>query len=238
MKKRIIILITLLCLCLCACSSTGSPTESPAAFGNTPALLSIDYNSYGEFKKAINNDKKLYDEVLKEGANKETLVKFEAFIKKYQSQKVIVPQENGKAMKLSSKEGYANITLFPSERFELPCVFFFPYVTTGENFYIKITCLPDSIVEKQNNLTASEVIRELAPNSPNVNNLGNQHKRIYNQSIKLADCEVVALVIEYKTDTRNSTTFIYNDLLIEVRGNPDMWSTEWFSALSFASFDE
>lgn len=87
-------------------------------------------------------------------------------------------------------------------------------------------------------MTASEVIKELSPNSPNINNLGKQHESIYNQSIMLEDREVTALVIEYKNDNRNSTIFVYDDLLVEIKSNPEVWSTQWFATLSFDDFTE
>ena len=111
-------------------------------------------------------------------------------------------------------------------------------IECGENFYIKITYIPDSIIDKQKKMTASEVIKELSPNSPNINNLGKQHESIYNQSIMLEDREVTALVIEYKNDNRNSTIFVYDDLLVEIKSNPEVWSTQWFATLSFDDFTE
>ena len=41
------------------------------------------------------------------------------------------------------------------------------------------------------------------------------------------------MVIEYKTDSRSSMVFVYEDLLIEIRSNPEVWSEQWLSILSF-----
>ena len=113
-------------------------------------------------------------------------------------------------------------------------IFFHPKVSTGENLYIHISYIPEDILKSQENLTASEVKKALSPNSANIDNLGDAHKNIYEKTIRLADREVTALVIEYKEDKRNRTYFVYDDLLIEVRDNPEVWDEEWFSALSFA----
>ena len=107
----------------------------------------------------------------------------------------------------------------------------------GENFYIKITCLPE-IFKNSDNITASLVIKELSPYSPNVDKIGTQHKSITNKQIKLADCEVTALVYEYKTDSRNSVVFVYEDMLVEVKCDQSVWNAEWFSSLSFKGSDE
>jgi hypothetical protein len=111
-------------------------------------------------------------------------------------------------------------------------------VSTGENFYIKITYLPDVILESETSPTASEVIKKISPSSPNVNNVGKGYEKIYNQNIKLRDYEVEALIIEYKTDNRESIKFIYKGMLVEVRCDMDLWDEQWFSELSFGAFEE
>jgi hypothetical protein len=142
------------------------------------------------------------------------------------------PMLNETPITYRNEEGFSNITFFVKELYGLPWIAYYPEVSTGENFFIKITYLPESI-EKQNAPTASAVIKQLSPNSPNVNNLGSRHKSIYEKVIKLRDREVTALVCEYKDDPRNNTAFVYGDLLIEVRGTTEVWGDEWFSALSF-----
>ena len=238
MKKFATIIAMLMYLCLCACSNV----ESPATSSNDPDppehIDPFCYDSLSDFKKSISKEEELYAELSKEGAKSETIEAFKAFVEKYQSQNIIVPHLNGKEIELRNKVGFSNIAVFPSECYGLPWVFFHPNVSTGENFYIKMAYLPDNLIAKQKNPIASEVIKELAPNSPNINNLGDQHESIYNQKIKLGDREVTALVMEYKTDNRNSTIFVYNDLLVEVRNNPKVWSSQWFSTLSFAGFSE
>ena len=141
------------------------------------------------------------------------------------------PMLDNKSITYRNKEGFSNITFFVNELYGLPWIWYFPTVSTGENFYIAITYLPDG--ERQRNMTASEVIKELSPNSANIDNLGKQHENICNRQIALGDREVTALVIEYKEDTRDSIFFVYEDLLVMVRCNSDVWSDQWFSTLSF-----
>ncbi len=142
------------------------------------------------------------------------------------------PMLDGKPIAYRNEEGFSNITFFVRELYGLPWIAYYPEVSTDENPFIKITYLPESI-ETNNDPSASAVIKQLSPNSPNVNNLGTQHKSIYERKIKLRDREVTALVCEYKDDPRNNTAFVYGDLLIEVRGTPEVWGDGWFSALSF-----
>ena len=100
-----------------------------------------------------------------------------------------------------------------------------------------MTCLPEAFTITEN-LMASDVIKGLSHNSPNLNNLGEQHEKIYNKQIKLKDREVTALVYEYKTDNRDSIKFIYNDFLVDIRCDQQVWNDNWFSSLSFESFDK
>ena len=139
------------------------------------------------------------------------------------------PMQDGKEIEYRNKEGFHNITFFVRELYSLPWIWYFPSVSTYENFYIGVTYLPEGITDS----SASDAIKSISPNSPNVNNLGEQHKNIYERQLKLYDRTVTALVIEYKEDARNSVFFIYGDLLILVRCNPDVWRDEWFARLSF-----
>ena len=143
------------------------------------------------------------------------------------------PLIDNKPITYRNKEGFSNITFFVNELYGLPWIWYFPSVSSGENFYISVTYLPDSIIEKQKNMTASEVIKELSPNSANIDNLGKQHESIYNRQITLSDREVTALVIEYKEDTRDNIFFVYDDLLVLVRCNTEVWSDQWLLTLSF-----
>ncbi len=143
------------------------------------------------------------------------------------------PFIDNKPITYRNKEGFSNITFFVNELYELPWIWYFPHVSTGENLYISMTYLQDS--EKQRNMTASEVIKKLSPDSANIDNLGTQHENIYNKQMKLNDREVTALVMEYKEGTRDSIFFVYDDFLVHITYNSEVWSEQWFSSLSFKS---
>ena len=238
--KKFVILLIFLCLLLCSCNGAYLPSHSMPgnadndALASPPDIYPFRYESFDDLKKAINKEKKLYAELSDMRASEEITANFKAFVEKYQSQGVIVPYWNGKEIELRNREGFSNVSFFPSEEYDQPCIFFHPKVSTGENLYIHISYIPEDIIKSQENLTASEVKKALSPNSANIDNLGDKHKNIYEKTIRLADREVTALVIEYKEDKRNSTYLVYDDLLIEVRDNPEVWDEEWFSALSFA----
>lgn len=248
MKKFVtIIFAIMLCLGMCACSDIDNPSDaginsSPnnTASPNNAVIRPLTYYSLNDLKSSISqkNESKMYEKLEEDGIGKENIEKMKYFVRELQSHNITVPYLSGKVIQFRNREGFSNISLYASELYRLPWIFYHPSVSTGENFYIKIAYIPDSVLNKQKNPTASEVIKELSPGSPNIDIIGDQHKSIYNQNIRLEDREVTALVIEYKKDSRNSTIFVYDDLLIEVRSDPEVWGTQWFAALSFDGFTE
>ena len=235
MKKFILLIASILCL-----TSLSSCAKEPDFFG--VSVLPVGDASPGLYQTTFYFDS--YDEMIKDFCKYDVLKSsytiqdlipklgepYSVFVERVKADKSFPrPMLGGKEMTYRNKEGFSNITFFVSELYGLPWVWYFPSVSTGENFYIKMTYLPSGI-EAAN---ASEAIRALSPGSPNIDNLGSRHKSIYNKQIKLRDREVTALVIEYNDDSRNSTIFLYGDLIVEVRHNTSVWSDEWFSGLSF-----
>ena len=88
----------------------GNADDSVSA--SPPYISSFDYDSFSEFKKAINKEKKLYAELSDMRASEEITANFKAFVEKYQSQGVIVPYWNGKEIELRNEEGFSNISFF------------------------------------------------------------------------------------------------------------------------------
>lgn len=238
--KRFLLIFLTISLCLPAFSGC---TKEPDFYDiavmpvpeAAPGLYQTTFN-FDSYKEMIKNFRK-YDI----SKSSYTIQDFKAFmgepyikfVDKVNSERSFPqPMLDGKPITYRNKEGFSNITFFVKELYGLPWIAYYPQVSTGENFFIKITYLPESI-EINNEISASAVIKQLSPNSPNVNNLGTRHKSIYEKNIKLRDREVTALVCEYNDDPRNNTAFVYGDLLIEVRCTPEVWNDEWFATLSF-----
>lgn len=235
--KRILSILFVLLLCLSAFAGCGDSFDlhgNPMDIDGTPDLANatFSFNTYDEMLSAFLT----YD------TNKSSYTiqdykfmlgeAYTSFLEKIEANRSVPqPMLDNKSITYRNKEGFSNITFFVNELYGLPWIWYFPTVSTGENFYIAITYLPDG--ERQRNMAASEVIKELSPNSANIDNLGNQHESICNRQISLGDREVTALIIEYKEDTRDSIFFVYEDLLVMVRCNSDVWSDQWFSTLSF-----
>ena len=235
--KRLLSILFVLLLCLSVFAGCGDSSDlhgNPSDIDGTPdsANATFSFNTYDEMLSAFltyDTNKSSYtiqDYKLMLGEA------YTSFLEKIEANRSVPqPMLDNKSITYRNKEGFSNITFFVNELYGLPWIWYFPTVSTGENFYIAITYLPDG--ERQRNMTASEVIKELSPNSANIDNLGKQHENICNRQIALGDREVTALVIEYKEDTRDSIFFVYEDLLVMVRCNSDVWSDQWFSTLSF-----
>lgn len=236
MKKLLsFLLIALVCVSVFSgCSdqslSNGSGNENAADPPNT----TFGFDSYEEMINAFSSKKQNSEGYTIQGLKRLMGETYAHFVDKVKSDKSFPhPMLEGDPITYRNEEGFSNITFLGNELYNLPWIWYFPTVSTGENFYISITYLPDS--ENQRNMIASDVIKELSPKSPNVNNLGEQHQSIYNQQITLKDREVTALIVAYKTDTRNSIFFVYDDLLVIVRCDPKVWSEQWFASLSFVN---
>ena len=232
MKRLLSILIVLLlCIsafCGCGDESLGNGNEN----AENPPNTTFNFDSYEEMINAFSSKKQNSEGYTIQGLKRLMGEPYALFVDKVNSDKSFPhPMLGGDPITYRNEEGFSNITFLGNELYNLPWIWYFPTVSTGENFYIAITYLPD--VDMQRNMTASEVIKELSPKSANIDNLGDQHESIYNKQMKLYDREVTALVIEYKEATRDIIFFVYEDLLVLVRCNPEVWTTEWFADLSF-----
>ena len=216
------------------CSDQSLSNSSGNENAVNPPNSTFNFDSYDEMITAFSSKEQNSEGYTIRGLERLMGKPYAHFVDKVNSDKSFPhPMLEGNPIIYRNKEGFSNITFFGNELYNLPWIWYFPTVSTGENFYIAITYLPDS--ESQRNMIASDVIKELSPKSPNVNNLGEQHQSIYNQQITLKDREVTALIVDYKTDTRNSIFFVYDDLLVMVRCDPKVWSEQWFASLSFVN---
>ncbi len=233
MKKLSIVLAAVLCLFVlsgCADRRGGSSNDDADA---TPDIANstFGFDSYQEMIAAFDkNDSSESASAIRE--LKGTLGEpYTRFVEKVATDGAFPqPMLRREPMAYRDKEGFSNITFHVSELYGLPWIWYHPSVSTGENFYISVTYLPDA---KHAGMTASEVIGEIAPNAANINHLGDQHESVCEQPLTLHNREVTALVMDYKNDTRDCVYFVYGDLLVLVRCDPNVWSAEWFSALSF-----
>lgn len=209
---------------------------SPDVIIGIPAVIRpIHYDSYEELLdshtyKAIELNPR-FTEVLQ----KPTSENYNSFYKRNMTDGIPVPFFGEDRIELRKKEGFHSISLFSKELYELPWIWYYPSVETGENFYIQITYIPDTISEDKKNGSASKLVKALSQDSPNIDNYEESAtiERVYECDVVLKDRTVLAMRYEYKKDNRASTFFIYDDLLVIVCGDMDVWNDQWFEKLSF-----
>ena len=162
--KRILSILFVLLLCLSAFAGCGDSFDlhgNPMDIDGTPDLANatFSFNTYDEMLSAFltyDTNKSSYtiqDYKLMLGEA------YTSFLEKIEANRSVPqPMLDNKSITYRNKEGFSNITFFVNELYGLPWIWYFPTVSTGENFYIAITYLPDG--ERQRNMTASEVIKE------------------------------------------------------------------------------
>ena len=244
MKKLVVCIFAIICLSFCTCASNSTDTileKDKKGTSNTSPVSPIsfmEFNSFDELEKALNSHTEdiLLSYFIDCGVGNEQVETIRAMAKAIQLHNNIVPYIDGKRIELRSEEGFSNITMYSSEKYGLPCIFYHPTVSNGENLYIALTCIPSDLLRNQELSTASDLVKIMSPGYPNIDNFGKQCKAVYNKKVRLRDQDVTAMIYEYNADKRDSTIFLYENLLVEVRNDPEIWGTDWFSTLSFGGF--
>ena len=161
--KRILLII--LAVILCAFSSCA---KEPDFFG--VSVLPVGDASPGLYQTTFYFDS--YDEMIKDFCKYDVLKRsytiqglipklgepYSVFVERVKADRSFPrPMLDGKEMTYRNKEGFSNITFFVRELYGLPWVWYFPSVSTGENFYIGVTYLPEGVDET----SASAAIKAL-----------------------------------------------------------------------------
>ena len=152
---------------------------------------------------------------------------FRSFITNLQNGSVplYVPTYLGEEIEYPNEEGRSNISLFPSDLYSKPWIWF------ASNEYgvncIYTMYLDELTKEHFNENGIHGLYEEL-----NTNGVGGQYDDIKDQTITLSNRVVSGLSCTYKKDTRTFTYFVYDDILVLLNtyGTP---SESWTKDLSF-----
>ncbi len=194
-----------------------------------PSGTTAVFNSLQQFRTAMDKHNEMGNISSVQTEYDQDLSVVKDFFKALRMEKNVIPYLQGKEMPL--REG-TNITFYLKEAYGLPWVFYKPYVATTDNFYIKITLIPNEYGATIGE-TASGLLKKIAPEAVNIGQPGPDNRNVYEKEIKLQGRTVTALVHEYLSDDRNGYLFIYNQMLVWVCCNPEIWGEEWFAGLSF-----
>lgn len=201
-----------------------------------PNYPSFSYDSIDELYDGLMNE--FTDEIITEIESDERGIykgTFRAFLMGRQNKKdIYVPYYQGERIPFRNEEGFANITVLPSDWLERPWIWFHCGLTSR----IMTMYLDDNLIQEANNKGCSWLLNQLYPDAPNVGNIKDypHYKKIYEQELGLADRKVNALVYEFQDESDKYVNFVYDGILVSICADARGIDDEWFSQLSFEPF--
>ncbi|MBQ8404214.1 MAG: hypothetical protein IJX55_07330 [Clostridia bacterium] len=147
--------------------------------------------------------------------------------------KLKIPYLSGEPLALRNRgEGYSNITLLESELYGRPWIWFY-CINSGGEVIIRTTYLNG---DEAKGLSASEFIKKIAPDAPNIDNFKSyeNYKNVYEKEINVSENQISALVCEMSDSEQIYVFLIYEDMLVIIRANAEYLGEDFFAELSFA----
>ena len=190
----------------------GSSNEDPAP----PQHSSFDFDSYEGMIRGFKKSGLLAGSDSIQGIKDSMGETYTAFVDKVAKDgEFPQPMLNSQPIPYQNKEGFSNITFFPSELYGLPWVWYHCLVE-GERVNIQITYPACKGVAVDPAKDVSEMLKAVAPNAVNPDNYKDRpnYETVYLQSIPMATGEVGVLVYELKD--RTMYTFFMGDAMVIV----------------------
>ena len=191
----------------------GSSNEDPSP----PQHSSFDFDSYRKMIRGFKKSGLLAGSDSIQGIKDSMGETYTAFVDKVAKDgEFPQPMLNSQPIPYQNREGFSNITFFPSELYGLPWVWYHCLVE-GERVNIQITYPACKGVAVDPAKDVSEMLKAIAPNAVNVDNFEGRpnYEAVYLQSIPMATGEVGVLVYELK-DNRIMYTFFMGDAMVIV----------------------
>lgn len=190
----------------------GSSNEDPSP----PQHSFFDFDSYKGMIRGFKKSGLLAGSDSIQGIKDSMGETYTAFVDKVaQDGEFPQPMLNSQPIPYQNKEGFSNITFFPSELYGLPWVWYHCLVE-GERVNIQITYPACKGVAVDPAKDVSEMLKAIAPNAVNLDNFEDRpaYKAVYLQSIPMATGEVCVLVYELKD--RTMYTFFMGEAMVIV----------------------
>ena len=190
----------------------GSSNEDPSP----PQHSSFDFDSYRKMIRGFKKSGLLAGSESIQGIKGSMGETYTAFVDKVaQDGEFPQPMLNSQPIPYQNREGFSNITFFPSELYGLPWVWYHCLVE-GERVNIQITYPACKGVAVDPAKDVSEMLKAIAPNAVNVDNFKDRptYEAVYLQNIPMATGEVSVLVYELKD--RIMYTFFMGEAMVIV----------------------
>ena len=230
MKKLLcVLLLTVMTLTSCGNVATTGSTQltGPPSMNTQPAYRAVGFDTFdelNEFFSEINDDISAigneYFQTFFKSVNEKTL-------------SLMIPYYNNEKITLRNRDGYSNITLFPQELYLFPWIWFH---CTVEDYYVTIkTTYPENLSLREDELSASQFIKQIFPDAPNVDTFESHenYKSVYEKELKLKDKNVTAMIAEVKNDERITAFFIYDDMLVIITAKAEFINGSYLENLNF-----
>lgn len=192
----------------------GSSNEDPSP----PQHSSFDFDSYRKMIRGFKKSGLLAGSNSIQGIKGSMGETYTAFVDKVAKDgEFPQPMLNSQPIPYQNREGFSNITFFPSELYGLPWVWYHCLVE-GERVNIQITYPACKGVAVDPAKDVSEMLRAVAPNAVNLDNFEDRpsYKAVYLQSIPMEAGEVGVLVYEIKNSNKKIYTFFAGEALVMV----------------------
>jgi len=203
-----------------------------------PSLHPFDYNTVEELIGSILNDfteeqlQKMFNGRVEAEKDREA---FRNFITMLQDGFLYVPYYQGREMTFRNRDGFHNISFFPSDRYGKPWIWYYPDTGQQGNSFISVMYLDENLKAEANERGAYWLISQIAPQMPTPENYKKikDYSRIFESTIELNGRTFSALVYQFTDDPRDHTFFVYDDVLVRITYYPGETATEWLKGLSF-----
>ena len=215
-------------------SSESSDENSDTSSDNTddvqPEQTVFDFDSIDELKAHFTKEGNKIN-----ADSTATLInaEYDALVKRIVSGKIDIAQLfiNEKPLELRNKEGYSNITLFTSELYERPWIWYH-CVYNSQDYTIKIMYLTEAEASDSKNQSASSFVSAISPNAPNVENAEkfSSYESIYEDDFQINKVTTKALFYQFKNG-KTTISFIYGGALIKITGDTQSISADFANGL-------
>ena len=251
--EKLICLICMVVLLLTGCSAHPSQ-ESPSNLSekihfmesltkaDTPILLPIQYDTVEELITSINSE--FTDEILTEielAEPEENEGNFRSFIVESKKEKeLFVPYYQDEPVVLRDEVDLPSIDLSCVDMYGQPWIW---YHVRHHDQDIKIMTMSLTPVLNTETILETEekgiswLINQVDSEAPTEKNAKSYtaFESVYEQEIALQHRNVNALFVKQKDDARVRITFMFEDVLVSVWGQPEVVTSEWFTGLDFKS---
>lgn len=247
MKKIIIIgiiLIINICICFVSCSNVNESSNenntdienksscpdanSTTIYEDQPISQSIVFFTYEDLENWIKNNKLDVDLPNKSPSSNEDRNNIENI--NLQNVPIYVPYLNGEAINLRDDSG---VSIFSVELYGKPWIFWNSIDFDGVHVSFRQALLNDNEISEFDGKNISQVIRTIAPDAPNINNIDKypDYKSIEEKTVYINDTEVQALFLltEWNETDRLYIEFMYENsmFVLFVMGSDDIPNTFW-----------